>query len=437
MPDSTPAPPRQRVVIVGAGFAGLSAAKGLAKGPFDVTVIDRYNYHLFQPLLYQVATAGLSPADIAAPIRSVLARDKSVHVVLGIVSAVDTQARHVVAEGREIPYDRLILATGARHAYFGHEEWAEAAPGIKTIDDATALRRRILLAFENAETESDPAERQRLLTFVIVGGGPTGVELAGAIVELATRALAADFRAIDPRAARVKLVEAGPRLLTSFDPDLSEKAKQALEKIGVEVLLDTPVTGCDAFGVMAGGKTIEARTLAWAAGVRASRAGKWVGAETDRAGRVKVGPDLSVPGQPDVFCLGDTALVIGADGKPVPGVAPAAKQQGQYVAKLLCARAAGGDLPAFRYADYGNMATIGRKAAIAQIGRVKFSGFPAWLMWSLAHVYFLIGFKNRLVVMLSWIWAYATYHRGTRLITGRSGRAMHGAADAKGAGKAV
>jgi NADH dehydrogenase len=414
----------ERVVIVGAGFGGLSAAKGLAGSDFDVTVIDRHNYHLFQPLLYQVATAGLSPADIASPIRGILAQAQNIHVVLGKVSGVDTVRREVIAEGRRIPFDYLILATGAQHAYFGHGDWAAFAPGLKTIDDATYIRRRILLAFEKAETEADPAERARLLNFVIVGGGPTGVEMAGAIAELANRALAKDFRSIDPRCARIILVEAAPRLLTPFDPSLSEAAKRSLEQLGVEVRLDAAVTALDNEGVSVGTDRIEARTVIWGAGVIASPAGLWLGAEADRMGRVKVAPDLSVPGHPDIFVIGDTAAAFGPDGKPLPGVAPVAKQQGQYVARLLIARERGKTVPPFRYRDFGSLATIGRKRAIVQIGSLKLTGFIAWLLWSVAHIYFLIGFRNRFVVATNWLWNYLTFQRGTRLITGMSSARM-------------
>jgi NADH dehydrogenase len=409
---------RPRVVIVGAGFGGLSAAKALAAAPVDVTVIDRRNYHLFQPLLYQVATAGLSPADIASPIRAILRHQANASVMLAKVTGVDAESNEVVADGRRIPFDYLILATGARHAYFGHDDWEMHAHGIKKIDDATYLRRRILLAFEKAETETDPAERRRLLNFVVVGGGPTGVEMAGAIAELARKALAADFRTIDPRLARIVLVEAGPRLLAGFDPDLSEAAGRSLEALGVEVRVSTAVTQCDAAGVSMGEERVETRTIVWAAGVRASQAGKWLGAETDRAGRVKVGPDLSVPGQPNIFVIGDTACALGRDGKPLPGVAPVAKQQGRYVARLIEARLRGQDLAPFAYRDLGSMATIGRKFAVVQMGRLKLTGFPAWLLWSVAHIYFLIGFRNRIVVALNWGWNYLTFQRGTRLITG-------------------
>jgi NADH dehydrogenase len=408
----------RRLVIVGAGFGGLSLAKDLAKSDYDITIIDRHNYHLFQPLLYQVATAGLSPAEIASPIRSILRDQKNVTVILAEVSGVDLGSKEVIADGRKIPFDTLVLATGAEHAYFGHDEWEPFAPGLKTIDDATYLRRRILLAFEHAETEPDPAERQRLLNFVVVGGGPTGVEMAGAIAELAKVALASDFRTIDPRSARIILVEAGPRLLTPFDPSLSENAKRSLEQLGVEVHLNASVTGCSDTAVAIGDERIETRTIMWAAGVKASPAARWLGVGGDRAGRVKVEGDLSVKGLSDVFVLGDTALLLDGSGKPLPGVAPVAKQQGQYLAKLLKARAAGKQLPPFRYRDYGSLATIGRKRAIFQLGALKFTGLFAWLLWSTAHIYFLIGFRNRLVVAMSWAWNYVTFQRGTRLITG-------------------
>jgi NADH dehydrogenase len=409
-----------RVVIVGAGFGGLSAAKNLAKAPFDVTIVDQHNYHLFQPLLYQVATASLSPADIASPIRGILRHDDNVKVILAKVSGVDAARREVLAEGRRIPFDHLIIATGAEHAYFGND-WAAFAPGLKTIDDATYIRRRILLAFERAETEPDADERRRLLNFVVVGGGPTGVEMAGAIAELAKRALAMDFHAIDPRSARVILVEAAPRLLTPFDPPLSEVARRSLEQLGVEVRLGAGVTECDGSGVSIGSERIESRTIIWAAGVKASPAAEWLGAEHDRAGRVKVAADLSVPRHPDIFVIGDAALVLDADGKPVPGVAPVAKQQGQYVAKLLIARSRAQTLPPFHYRDFGTLATIGRKRAVVQMGRLKLTGFLAWIIWSVAHIYFLIGFRNRAIVAMNWAWSYLTFQRGTRLITGISG----------------
>jgi NADH dehydrogenase len=409
-----------RVVIIGAGFGGLSAAKQLAKAPFNVTIVDRHNYHLFQPLLYQVATAGLSPGDIASPIRGILRRQRNSEVILAKVSGIDTACKEVVAEGRRIPYDYLVIATGAEHAYFGHD-WSSYAPGLKTIDDATYLRRRILLAFERAEAEPDPDERRRLLNFVVVGGGPTGVEMAGAIAELAKRALAADFRSIDPRCARIILIEAGPRLLAQLSPTLSEAARRSLEQLGVEIRLGASVTDCDCSGVSLGNERLQTRTIVWAAGVKASPVAEWLGAESDRAGRVKVKADLSVPGHRNIFVIGDTAAATGLDGRPLPGIAPVAKQQGWYVAKLLTARAEGRTLPAFRYRDVGSMATIGRKRAVAQIGAFKASGLVAWLLWSLAHIYFLIGFRNRLAVAMNWCWNYVTFQRGTRLITGISG----------------
>jgi NADH:ubiquinone reductase (H+-translocating) len=409
---------RPRVVILGAGFAGLSAAKALAKTPVDVTVIDRRNYHLFQPLLYQVATAGLSPAEIATPIRSILRDQRNTRVLLGRVGAIDKELRTVEVEGRSVPYDTLIVATGARHAYFGRDEWEEVAPGLKKIDDATKLRHRILLAFEDAETTDDAAERRRLLTFVIIGGGPTGVELAGAIAELAKVALARDFRHIDPRSSRIVLLEGGPRVLATFPDGLSAFAKRALEKLGVEVGLGHPASACDAGGVVVNGERIEARTVIWAAGVAASPAAKWLGAEKDRAGRVIVGRDLTLPGHPEIFVLGDTAAAPGLDGKPLPGVAPVAKQQGAYVARVIAARTAGRtEPPLFRYRNYGNLATIGRKVAVADFGRIRLSGRLAWLLWGGVHVLFLIGFRNRVAVLLDWLWAYVTFQRGARLIT--------------------
>ena len=367
-----------------------------------------------------MATAALSPAEIASPIRGILRHQGNARVVLAKVSGIDLASREIVAEGRRLPFDYLVVATGAEHAYFGHD-WAAYAPGLKTIDDATYLRRRILLAFERAETEPDPDERRRLLNFVVVGGGPTGVEMAGAIAELAKRALASDFRAIDPRSARIILVEAASRLLTPFDPSLSEAARQALERLGVEVRLGAGVTDCDGAGVTVGHERIETRTIIWAAGVKASPVAEWLAAEADSAGRVKVQPDLSVPEHPDVFVIGDAALVIGEDGQPLPGVAPVAKQQGKYVGKLLIARAAGKTVPPFRYRDLGSLATVGRNGAVVQFGKIKVTGFVAWLLWSVAHIYFLIGFRNRLIVALNWAWNYLTFQRGTRLITGITG----------------
>ncbi len=367
-----PYPPQRlpRIVIIGAGFGGLSAAKRLAQAACDVTVVDQHNYHLFQPLLYQVATAALSPGEIAAPIRSILRSQKNVSVILAKVSGVDVACGDVIAEGRRLPFDYLIVATGAEHAYFGHD-WASYAPGLKTIDDATYLRRRILLAFERAETEPDVDERRRLLNFVVVGGGATGVEMAGAIAELAKRALASDFRSIDPRSARIILLEAGPRLLTSFDADLSNKAKHSLEQLGVEVRLSAAVSDCDCASVSVGQERIETRTIVWAAGVKASPAAEWLAAEHDCAGRVKVMADLSVPGHPDIFVIGDAAAAFGPDGKPLPGVAPVAKQQGRYVADLLIARLRGKEgarvpLPRFRCARHDRPEKGGRAARRAQ-----------------------------------------------------------------------
>jgi NADH:quinone reductase (non-electrogenic) len=415
---SRAAPPR--VVIVGAGFGGLWTAKTLANAPVEVVVIDRENYHLFQPLLYQVATAGLSPADIAAPIRGIVGAYRNVTVMLGEIVGVDIVARAVsIMGGRHVPYDYLVLATGARHAYFGHDEWELLAPGLKRIEDATEIRRRILLAFERAENETDADERRRLMNLVIVGGGPTGVELAGAIAELARRALAKDFRNIDPRATRIVLVEAGPRLLPSFPEDLSDDAKKRLEQLGVEVRLGAPVTAIDSSGVTFGPARIEARTVIWAAGVAASSAGHWIGAKCDRVGRILVDPDLSVPGHPEIFAIGDTALALDANGKSLPGIAPVAKQQGRYVGNLIRARLRGAErTEPFRYRSYGNLATIGRKAAVIDFGWIHLRGLVAWMIWSVVHIYFLIGFRNRAMVALDWLWAYFTFERGARLITG-------------------
>lgn len=417
---------RPHVVIVGAGFGGLSAARALAKAPVDITVIDQHNYHLFQPLLYQVATSALSPADIAAPIRGILAQQKNARVILAEVTGLDLAGRAVLAGDRRIPFDFLVLATGARHAYFGHPEWAAPAPGLKTIDDALDIRRRVLLAFERAETEADPEERRRLLTFAVVGGGATGVEMAGAIAELAKRSLARDFRAIDPTMARVVLVEAGPRLLPGFAERLSAAARRAIERLGVEVRLGAAVTGCDSAGVDLGADRLETRTIVWAAGVMASPAGDWLGAPTDRAGRVIVRGDFSIPGAPTVFVIGDAACARQGDGRPLPGIAPVAKQQGRFIGRLIAARVAGRRKPAFRYRDFGSLATIGRKSAVAEFGRLKVTGLPAWLLWSVAHVYFLIGFRNRAAVAASWVWTYLTSQRGTRLITGQTGARLPG-----------
>jgi NADH dehydrogenase len=424
---------RPHVVIVGAGFGGLTAAKRLAKAAVEVTLIDRENHHLFQPLLYQVATASLSPAEIAWPIRGLLRRQRNTRVLLGEVTGVDRE-RHVVnMGGREIPYDFLVLATGATHAYFGNDGWVVHAPGLKSIDDATEIRCRLLLAFERAEMENDPKERQRLLTIVIVGGGPTGVEMAGAITELARKALAVDFRNIDPKHARVLLIEAGPRLLPTFPEDLSRYAGRALRRLGVEVWFGRAITGCDAAGVTLSEERLPAGTVIWAAGVAASPAAAWLGVEADRAGRVKVGARLTPPGSDDVFVIGDTALALDANGKPLPGLAPVAKQQGVYVTEVIKARLAGKtDAPPFRYRDRGKLATIGRRAAIIAFGRLRLTGWLAWWIWGIAHIYFLISLRNRLIVATQWLWSYVTFERGARLITGmnpnpkRDGRGRRG-----------
>jgi len=414
---------RPRVVIVGAGFGGLSAAKSLAKANARVTLVDRRNHHLFQPLLYQVATAGLSPGQIATPVRTILRKQKNAEVLLGTVSGVDTGRRVVTLDGHGINYDYLVLATGARHSYFGRDDWEQFAPGLKSLEDATELRKRILLAFERAELETDEEKRKRLLTFVVIGAGPTGVEMAGAIAELAHRALASDFRAIDPHAARIVLVEAGPRALSTFPEDLSAWAEKALVKLGVELMMNSSVTGIDETGIMLGSKTIPSACVIWAAGVAASPAARWLAVTADRVGRVPVEADLTLPGHSEIFVIGDCAQVKGKDGKPLPGLAPVAKQQGEYVGRLLTAltRKAVAKRPPFRYQDFGALATVGRKAAIADFGRIKLKGFIGWLTWCLAHIYFLIGFRNRFSVALDWAWSYLTFERGARLITGPIG----------------
>jgi NADH:quinone reductase (non-electrogenic) len=409
--------PRPKVVIVGAGFGGLEAAKALSRVAVDVTVIDRQNHHCFQPLLYQVATAALSPAEIAWPIRHMLRQQRNATVFMAEVEAVDLAARFVQTGAGPVSYDYLVLATGATHSYFGHDEWAEFAPGLKRIEDATRIRRRILLAFERAELAGDDAERQRLLTFVIVGGGATGVEMAGAIAEIARQTLAKDFRRIDPRSSRIILLEAGARILPTLPEDLSSYAERALTRMGVDVRTSTRVTGCDRRGVELEHGRIDAGAVIWAAGVVASPAASWLAAEHDRAGRVLVRPDLSVPGHPEVFVIGDAAAVRGENGQPVPGVAPAAKQMGRYVGRLIAARIEGKSLPAFRYRNLGELATIGRRAAVVKFGRLQLKGFIGWLFWSLAHIYFLIGVKNRFIVAFTWLWDYVTFQRGARLIT--------------------
>jgi NADH:ubiquinone reductase (H+-translocating) len=407
-----------RVVIVGAGFGGLQAAFGLAGAPVSITLVDRRNHHLFQPLLYQVATASLSTSEIAWPIRYLLRDRPDVTTLFATVSGVDAVEKRVLLDdGDKLPYDTLILATGARHAYFGHDEWEPFAPGLKTLEDATTLRRRILVAFERAERETDSVRRAALLTFVIIGAGPTGVELAGTIAELAQDTLPPDFRNIDTRRARVVLIEAGPRVLAGFADDLSAYAQQALEKIGVEVMLGQAVTECSADGVVYGGHEMNAKTIIWAAGVRASPAAEWLGVAAERAGRLQVLPDLTVPGHPDIFAVGDTIAVAGPDGKPVPGIAPAAKQQGHYVADSIKARLRGDTPKPFRYQHAGSLAQIGKRKAVIDFGRIKLRGTIAWWIWGIAHIYFLIGLRNRLSVAISWLWVYVRNQRAARLIT--------------------
>jgi NADH dehydrogenase len=407
------------VVIVGAGFGGLAAAQGLKRAPVKITIIDQRNHHLFQPLLYQVATATLATSEIAWPIRHVVRKRKEITTLLGVVSGVDTQHRTVsLSDGGSVAYDTLILATGARHAYFGHDEWEPYAPGLKTLEDATAIRRRILLSFERAERESDAERRRALLTFVIIGGGPTGVELAGAIAELAHQNLPQEFRHIDTRKARVVLIEAGPRILPSFTEDLSAYAHAALERLGVEVHLGHAVSHCGDAGVIYGGQAVATKVILWAAGVRASSAAAWAGLPADGAGRVRVQPDLTAPGHPEIFVIGDTATIDAWHGKPVPGIAPAAKQQGLHVAQCIRQRLRGARSPGiFRYRHAGNLATIGGRAAVIDFGRVKVRGWLAWWIWGLAHIYFLIGVRNRLAVALSWLWIYSTGSRNACLIT--------------------
>jgi NADH:ubiquinone reductase (H+-translocating) len=411
-----PAPEkRPQVVIVGAGFGGLAAAQRLANRPVDVTIVDRRNHHLFQPLLYQVATAALSPADIAAPVRSILSRARNVRVLLDEVTGVDSEESAIqLASGASLDYDWLVLASGARHSYFGHDDWAVHAPGLKSIEDATAIRRNVLLALERAETETDPERRQALLTFVVIGAGPTGVEMAGAIVELARRSVSNDFRSITPHCSRVILVEAGERVLPAFPKALSEAARRSLEDLGVEVLTGSPVRDLGSGYVLCESRLIFAETVVWAAGVEASPAADWLGADQDTNGRIFVEPDLRVPNQERIFAIGDTANASGADKQALPAVAPVAKQQGVYVADVILGAARG----SFAYRDYGNLATIGRSKAVIDWGELQLSGFPAWLIWSFAHIWFLIGFRSRIAVMISWLWSYLTYQRSARLITG-------------------
>jgi NADH dehydrogenase len=407
------------VLIVGGGFAGLAAARALRSAAVHVTVVDRHNHHVFQPLLYQVATAGLSPAEIAAPIRWILRRQRNVRVLLADVERVDTTARHVVLAGGDVlTYDALVVATGVTHAYFGHDEWAARAPGLKTLDDAVAIRRRVLLAFERAERETDPARQRELLTFVVIGGGPTGVEMAGAIAEIARQALRGEFDNITPQTARVLLLEGGPTILATYGEPLRASARQALAGLGVEVRERSIVTGIDAQMVQVGDERIPAGTVVWAAGVQASPLGRTLGAPVDRLGRVEVLPDLSVPGHPEVFVAGDLMVRPGPDGRPIPGVAQAAMQAGRASAANALRVLGGRPTEPFTYRDLGNMATIGRAQAIADLGWITLTGYPAWLAWLFLHLVFLIGFKNRLVVLVQWLTAYVTRQRGVRLITG-------------------
>lgn len=407
------------VVVVGGGFGGLEFTRAIAGAPVSVTLIDRRNHHLFQPLLYQVATTSLATSEIAWPLRHLVRRYQNVRTVLATVSGVDKAAKRVLLEdGSSVGYDTLVIASGARHSYFGKDEWEPFAPGLKTIEDATAIRRRILLAFERAERESDPELRRALMTFVVIGGGPTGVELAGTIAELARDTLKGEFRSIDTADARIILIEAGDRVLANFRPELSAYAMRALERCGVTVRFGQPVTECSADGVVCGGELISARTIIWAAGVAASPAAEWLGVDADRAGRVNVAADLTVPGFPEIFVIGDTARIATAEGGTVPGVAPAAKQAGRHVAATLRRRLAGdrATLP-FRYRNAGDLATIGRSAAVIDFGRFRFTGRIAWWLWGIAHIFFLIGLRNRLAVALSWLWIYTTGQRSARLIT--------------------
>ncbi|MGE4232994.1 MAG: NAD(P)/FAD-dependent oxidoreductase [Bacteriovoracia bacterium] len=418
---------KKKVVILGAGFGGLTAAKILGcDSQLDVTVIDRHNYHLFQPLLYQVATAGLSPTNIAAPIRGILKYYRNITVLMDEVQQIDVQNRSVITTESKTPFDYLIVATGARHSYFGNEGWEKIAPGLKSIDDATLIRRKILLAFERAEVEHDPKVRQSLLTFVIVGGGPTGVELAGAISELANHALTSDFRNIEPKSARIYVVEAGDRILTSFPKELSQKAEKSLNNMGVEVLKNSRVEGVNSDGVRIVGKQdwLSAKTVIWAAGVKASKVASWLtelNPQTDRNGRVTVNADLSVGESSNIFVIGDAALALDDQGNPLPGVAPAAIQEGSYVAKRIKKLVRGKtDSSSFHYVNKGNLATIGRSSAVADFGKLRLSGFIAWVVWGVVHILYLISFRNRLLVLFEWFWAYVTFQKGSRLITKNS-----------------
>jgi NADH dehydrogenase len=407
------------VVVVGAGFGGLETVHRLAGAAAQITIVDRRNHHLFQPLLYQAATASLAPSEIAWPIRHLFRRRPDVTTLLASVESIDRHARQLkLDDGSTLPYDTLVLATGARHAYFGHDSWEPFAPGLKTLEDATTIRGRILLAFEEAEREEDEQKRAALMTFVIVGGGPTGVELAGTIAELAHATLPAEFRRIDTQQARIVLIEAGPRVLPAFAEDLSTYAMHSLEQLGVEVVLGQAVSDCSAKGVVFGDTRLAAATIIWAAGVQSSPAAQWLDAPADRVGRLKVEGDLTVPGHPEIFAIGDAAVVLRPDGQPVPGIAPAAKQEGAYVAKVIRTRLSGAPaLPRFRYKHAGDLATIGKRRAVIDFGWIKLRGALAWWLWGFAHIYFLIGVRNRLSVALNWLWIYARDQRGARLIT--------------------
>jgi NADH:ubiquinone reductase (H+-translocating) len=413
-----------KVVIAGAGFGGLDAARALRHAPVDITILDRHNYHCFQPLLYQVATATLSPADIAWPIRALFRTQTNATVLLAEVTGVDAKRGLVFAGCDVFPFDFLILATGATHSYFGHDDWAAVALGLKTIEDATAIRRKTLLAFEKAELARDEKERKALMTFIIVGGGPTGVEMAGAIATIAQESLQPDFRRIDASEAHVILLEAGPRILPVLPPDLGDYAKRALERMGVEVRTSTPVTKCDGCGVDTANGRIDAATIIWAAGVVASPAAKWLGVKPDRAGRVEVGADLTVPGYPNIYVIGDTAAARRETGELVPGIAPAAKQMGQYAGRRIAAALAGKKIAPFHYRHEGDLATIGRKAAVVKLDHFTLKGFAGWAFWGVAHIYFLIGIRKRFAVAFSWLWDWATYSSSARLITGNDHEAQ-------------
>ncbi len=416
---------RPRIIILGGGFAGLYTARGLKHVDADITIIDRHNYHLFQPLLYQVATAGLNPSDIAAPIRGILGRQKNVSVVLGDATAVDVANKRVqLADGASVPYDHLVVATGATHSYFGHPEWEHDAPGLKTIDDALEIRRRVLLAFEAAEREPDPDKQRAWLTFVVIGAGPTGVELAGALSEIARKTMIRDFRNIHPEHAKIILIEGKERVLPVYPADLSENARKQLEELGVDVILNAIVTDVTDRDVKIADRVIPTHTVLWGAGVQASPLARSLGAPLDRAGRVLVEPDLTIPGHKDVFVLGDLAAAKQHDGSFVPGVAPAAIQAGQHTALNLRRAVEGQPLRPFKYRDKGSLATIGRAAAVADFGRIRFGGFMAWMAWLVIHIFFLIGFRNRFLVITQWAWAYLTYQRGARLITGKADKVL-------------